>query len=106
MLSAEMITPFTDKTLAGARAWWDSMLEKGLYINPEDDPTEAIDDQGDRILDDAACEKLEGIYDEMYASLGGSETLDIGVAAWYKHQGYEWNAELNEYQPKAIELND
>lgn len=106
MLSVEIITPFTDKTLAGARTWWDSMLEKGLYINPEDDPTKVVDEQGERVLDDAACEKLESIYDEMYAKLGESETLDIGVAAWYNHQGYEWSAKLNEYQPKTIELND
>jgi len=95
-----MITEFKNKTPEGASDWWDSMIEKGLYLHPDDDPTEFVDGQGKRLLDDLACKKIDVIYDQMFTSLGESKSLDIGLAAWYKHQGYVWNEKLNEFQPK------
>ena len=90
MLSAETIPHFTDKTPAGARLWWDTMLEKGFYIHPEDDPASIIiNETGKRALDDSACSKVTKIYEEMFTSLGEAESYDIGQAAWYNYQGYK-----------------
>jgi hypothetical protein len=100
MLSAKMIPEFTDKTPAGVRAWWDSMLELGFYIHPEDDPADQVNTAtGQRSLDDAACNKVSSIYAEMFELIGESESCDIGITAWYHNQGYEWNESRNEFIP-------
>ena len=98
MLSVEMIPALTDKTAAGTRAWWDAMLELGIYIHPEDDPADQVNvTTGQRELDDAACAKVTSIYENMFSSIGEAEACAIGVEAWYTYQGYTWDASKDEW---------
>lgn len=87
---------------AGVRKWWDAMLEKGLYIHPEDDPATITDTDNDdaRVLDNSACQKIEAIYAEMFESVGETQSYDIGITAWYNYQGYQWNKDKNEFVVK------
>lgn len=98
MLSAEMIPEFTAKTATGVRAWWDAMLELGFYIHPEDDPADQVEaGTGQRALDDTACAKVSAIYEDMFNSIGESETYDIGITAWFNYQGYTWDEDKDEW---------
>lgn len=99
MLTAEMIPSFTDKTPAGARMWWDAMLKQGLYIHPEDDPTDTVAvDTGERMLDGAASAKVTRVYEDMFETIGESATYETGQAAWFHYQGYEWDEASNTFK--------
>lgn len=96
--SAKMIPDFSKKTIEGASQWWNEMLELGFYIHPDDGAESCVyDDTGERALDDEASAKVDAIYAEMFEILGEEETYDAGTNAWWKHQGYTWSEQKQEW---------
>ena len=93
MLTAEMIPGFDEKTVDCALKWWNSMLDLGFFIHPEDDPADTVNQEtGQRSLDDAACQKISAIHDEMIRAVGYEETYDAGMSAFMNRCGWVCNA--------------
>jgi hypothetical protein len=93
MLTAKMIPDFDEKTATGALKWWNSMLDLGFFIHPEDDPVDTINQEtGERSLDDTACQKISAIHDEMIKIVGYEETYDAGMTAFMNRRGWVCNA--------------
>lgn len=101
--TAEMIPSFSNETVAGAKQWWNEMLELGLYIHPESDAADFVDtDTGLQLLDDNASEKVNLIYEAMYSVIGEDKTCDLGTTAWWMYQGYVWNKNKQEWQREEL----
>jgi hypothetical protein len=93
MLTAERLPAFDEKTATGVLRWWNSMLDLGFFIHPEDDPADTVNQEtGGKAFDDTACQKISAIHDEMISVVGYEETYDAGMTAFMNRNGWVCNA--------------